>query len=338
MQLAVLNPRGNDREQHFRDGPGAPTDPGHAPVNYHAFAACTGGSFYRDAAAIPTEQKNVLMLVRRDLKACARAIFGLRRAGKNVVIALKESGTHQVASLLDRRSRLQLFQEICARSYGAIATTPETVPLLRGAGAHTVEFIATPYPVDDPRWDFAQPIEERRGIFVGTREFDVPSRNHLAALLTVRPLAEAMGEPVTVVNYGGWGDRRLLNQTRYSEGMLKIVEGRMPYAKYLQLVASHKLVFQLDSSAVPGQVAGDALLCRVPCVGGNGAVERLAFPELCGHGRTPEQLFDIATRLLDHPHDCEAVMTQALENARHTLSFAAGARSLGYFFGQFATT
>ena len=42
MKLAVLNPKGRDPEQHFPDGAGAPDDTQHAPVNFHAFAACTG--------------------------------------------------------------------------------------------------------------------------------------------------------------------------------------------------------------------------------------------------------------------------------------------------------
>jgi len=36
------------------------------------------------------------------------------------------------------------------------------------------------------------------GIFVGTREWDVPTRNHFAALLVARQLCETTGEPVTV--------------------------------------------------------------------------------------------------------------------------------------------
>ncbi|MHA3771759.1 hypothetical protein ACXR0O_09515 [Verrucomicrobiota bacterium sgz303538] len=334
FRLAVLNPGGNDPEQHFNDGAGAPGTGAHPPVNYHAFAACTEGAFYRKESAIPAEQKAVLMLIRRDLKACVRAIVGLRKSGKTVIVALKEAGSFQVASLLDGRSNLQLFQELCARANGALAATPELVPFFRAAGAHNTEFIPTPYPVEDTRWDFSVPIEERKGIFLGTREFDVPSRNHLAALLTIRTLAEAMGEPVTVFNVGGWSGRRMLRQLRYPEGLLNVVEGRMPYTRYLQLMARHKLVFQLDASAVPGQVAGDALLCRIPCIGGNGTTERFAFPQLCGYGRTPEQLFDMAARLLEHPHDCEAIVLDAVEHAKVSLGFAPIARQLSGFFGQ----
>ena len=275
MKLAVLNPRGKDPEQEFPDGAGTPDEAAHPPVNYHAFAACLNGAFYRKESAIPTDVKAVMVLVRRDLKAVRQALIDLRRAGKTTAIAFKEAGAFQVASLLAKPANLRLFHEICARADAAIATTPDLLPLLRAAGARHAEFIPTPYPVEDVRWDFGVPIEERRGIVVGTREFDTPSRNHLAALLVLKPLAESMGEPVTVFNADGWSGRRVLAQLGYPEGMLRVIEGRRPYPRYLRGVAKSKLVFQLDASAVPGQVAGDALLCRVPCVGGNGTTERL---------------------------------------------------------------
>jgi hypothetical protein len=126
----------------------------------------------------------------------------------------------------------------------------------------------------------------------------------------------------------------MLDRLRYGEGMLRVIEGRMPYPRYLRTVPAHKLVLQLDSSAVPGQVAGDALLCRLPCVGGNGTTERLAFPELCGHGRTAEQVLDLAARMLEHPHDVTETMEEALRLARERLSFSAVARRLRSFFAQ----
>jgi hypothetical protein len=334
MTLAVLNPGGNDPEQHFPDGAGAPDPQRHAPVNYHAFAACTRGAFFRKDAAVPAEMKHVLVLLRRDLKACRQAMIELKRAGKTVAVAFKEAGTHQIAELLARPARLALFQEICARADGAIATTPDAVPLFQSVGVRAVEFLPTPYPVEDLRWDFAIPPEERRGIFIGTREFDTPSRQHLAALLGIKLMAEAMMEPVTVFNVDGWRGRRMLDRLRYSEGMLKVIEGRMPYPRYLRTVALHKLVLQLDVSGVPGQVAGDALLCRLPCLGGNGTTERLAFPDLCGHGRTAEQVLDLAARMLEHSHDCEEAAAESQRLARERLSFAVVAKRVAAFFEQ----
>ena len=68
LRLAVLNPGGGDPFQAFPGRAGAPGTSGHPPVNYHAYAACTGGSFHRDAKTIPDEQNAVLLLLRRDLK------------------------------------------------------------------------------------------------------------------------------------------------------------------------------------------------------------------------------------------------------------------------------
>lgn len=336
MSLAVLNPGGNDPEQHFPDFAGKPDDAAHPPVNFHAFAACAGGAFYRKDQAIPADVKHVLLLLRSDLKASRNALNELRRAGRTVAVSLKEAGAFQVAALLGKADKLRLFQEICQRADAAIATVPDLAPLYLGAGARRVEFLPTPYPVEDPRWDFSAPLEERRGIFIGTREFATPSRNHLAALLAIRQIAEPMQEHVTVFNGDGWRGRRMLDRLQFSDSLLRIVEKRLPYPQYLRLMATHRLVWQLDASAVPGQVAGDALLCRVPCVGGNGTTERLVFPDLCGHGRTPEQLFDLAARLLEHPHDAQEIVGRALALARERLGFEAVAQRLTSLFTRLA--
>lgn len=335
MKIAVLNPKGRDADQEFADGAAEPSEAVHPPVNFHAFAACSGGGFYRDDRAIPADVKAVLLLLRGNLKASRQALLELRRAGKTVFVSFKEAGAFQIAVQLAKPDPLTLFREICARADGAIATTPDALPLYINAGVRGAEFIPTPYPVEDPRWDFGVQLEERSGIFVGTREFATPSRNHLAALLAIKPIAESMMEPVTVFNGDGWRGRRLIARLGFSEGQLRVIEKRLPYPGYLRLMAKHKLVWQLDASAVPGQVAGDALLCRVPCVGGNGTTERLVFPDLCGHGRGTEQLFDIAARLIEHPHDCAQVIERACELARERLSFAVVAKQLAEMFARY---
>lgn len=336
MKLAVLNPGGRDPQQSFPDGPGTPDAKFHPPVNFHAFAACTGGTFHRRDQAISAAEKSVLVVIGADLKAARQAMVELRRAGKTVAVTLKEAGGAQFATQFAKAAKLQLLQEICARADGAIATTADLVPIWTALGVRHTEFIPTPYPIDDERWNFSIPFEERRGIFVGTREFGVPSRNHLAALLTVHQLSSSMYEPVTVFNLDGWGGRKILDKLGYDERLLRVVQGELDYPRYLRILAKHKLVWQLDASAVPGQVAGDALLARVPCIGGNGTTERLAFPDLCGHGRSAEQLFDLAARLLEHPHDCEAVIERARDQARPQLDYAPIARQLAAFFQRIA--
>src|SRR5262249_8785541 len=154
----------------------------------------------------------------------------------------------------------------------------------------TASFIPTPYPLSQKEWDFSMRPDKQSGIFIGTREWKIPSRNHFAALLMARKLCEATGEPVTVFNLDGRKGRRLLSDLNFPAGKLNALEKEKPYPDYLREVAKHKIVLQLDRSRVPGQVAGDALLCRTVCVGGDSAIERIAFPKTFGAGRTFEQV------------------------------------------------
>jgi hypothetical protein len=201
-----------------------------------------------------------------------------------------------------------------------------------------VAYIPTPYPIEDQRWDFSVPIAKQSGIFIGTREWDVPSRNHLAALLVARELCEATGEPVTIVNLDGYKGRRLLGELNFPKGKLRLIEKWKTYPDYLRDVARHKIVLQLDRSHVPGQVAGDALLCRIPCVGGDGAIERIAFSKTCGEGRTINEIASMALDLLKNLELREAVVAESQERARERLSFEMVCSQLAKFFANVQST
>jgi hypothetical protein len=145
-------------------------------------------------------------------------------------------------------------------------------------------------------------------------------------------LCEATGEAVTVVNLDGYKGRRLLRELNFPEGKLRLIEKWKPYPDYLRDVARHKIVLQLDSSHVPGQVAGDALLCRIPCVGGDGAIERIAFSKTCGEGRTINEVASMALHLLRNPALDEAIIAESQKRALHGLSFEAVRTQLAKFF------
>lgn len=330
--LVVFNPRGRDRPQEFPDGAGRPDDPAaaHPPVNFHAYAACTRGSFLTDLPAVERTDpaRPVLLLLRRDARAGLRGLRQLRAGGRRVAVSFKETGHAQLAAQLGSPVALVPALAALREADAVLAPTPELAVFALAAGAARAGFIPTPYPVDDPRWDFSHvPAGERRGVWVGTREFDVPTRNHLAALLAAARLAEAAGEHVTVVNAGGRRGARMLTALGFApvpDAPRRFLPP-LPYADYLRAVSRHRLVFQLDRSGVPGQVAGDALLARVPCVGGDGAVERLAFPDLCGHGRDAGELLALAGEVLRGARLRPAATAE--------LSFAAGAARLAAFFG-----
>lgn len=315
--FVVINPGGRDAAQSFAAGAGSPSDPGHPPVNYHAYAACMGGHFLRDVKSIPDGARAALVLLRkRNLRAVLQTIEELKARGIRAWISFKESGAHQVADFLDDYDRSILFRRICAESDGYVSSTPDLEMLYRASGCRDGFFAPTPYPVGEDGWDFGISLEQRTGIFIGTREFDVPSRNHWQAVAVAAAIARELEVPAAVINPNGRHDLRLLKTIRGDNPYLHFIVGPLEYRDYLRLMAAHRVVFQLDASAVPGQVAGDALLCRMPCVGGNGAVDRIAFG-------TSDDVRGVLTNLMTN----DAAWNEAVENsqktARERLSFPA---------------
>ena len=154
-------------------------------------------------------------------------------------------------------------------------------------------------------------------------------------MLAARTLHARTGEPVTVLNPEGRQGARTLAALGFSpkeNAPLRIVRGPLPYTDYLRLMARHKLVFQLDRSGVPGQVAGDALLCRVPCVGGDGAIEQTVFPTLAGHDKEPALLVELAAGLLDDRERYDQTWRDAQARALETVSFRAMAAELAAYY------
>ena len=349
FSLAVLNPGGRDPEQHFPAGAGQPDTAGspHPPINYHAYAACSGGSFHNRYDKALATNRPVLLLLRQDFGPAWRCLRRLKKAGRTVAVAFKEAGSAQVAERLMQGSNLRRLTAIMEAADGCLASAPWLVDFFRalrpqasadalsaGVGG-TVRFFPTPYPVDDPRWNFSIPPPQRRGIFVGTREFDAASRQHLRAVLAARGLHARTGEPGTGLNPEGRRGAKALAALGFSmkeDAALRFVPGPLPYTDYLRFMARHRLVFQLDRSGVPGQVAGDALLCRLPCVGGDGAIERTVFPGLAGHDKEPEILVELAATLLGDRERYEQTWRDAQARAVETVSFRVVAAELAAYF------
>ncbi|HEY0369749.1 MAG TPA: hypothetical protein VGC85_09150 [Chthoniobacterales bacterium] len=322
FRLNVLSPGGRDPDQDFANDSNSAS---HAPVNFHAYAASTRGSFLRTVERAIEAQRPVLLLIRGDFRDSEKALVRLKEAGVPVAVSLKEIGLHQIADQLRDARKLDRFIRIVSEADGCIAPTSEAAEIFRSfcGSDKAVAFIPTPYPTQDPQWDFSRAPNERNGIFVGTREWDVLSRNHLAALVLARELSNETGATVTAYDFAGRSGKRLLDQLGFAPDKLRVLTERRGYANYLRVLAEHRIVLQLDSSFVPGQVAGDALLCRVPCVGGNGAIDRIGHPQTCGWNRRIDELRTVALKLLREPQSVEAP---------DAVSFETGARALADYF------
>lgn len=342
FRLAVVTPGGKDGRQSFPNGAGKLGAPGHLPVNFHAYAACTRGTYLSGDLAMP-EEDNVLLLIGGKMERAEALLRRLKDAGKKVVITIKETGLQQIGGHFQRFENWSAFKRICTLADGALATTFDTEPLYLAANRKLpVLFLPPPYPVEE--WDLSSP--EKSGIFIGTRQLFVTSRNHALALAMISPLAGEMNEPVTVIS-GRASDlppmKRVLNKVvdyshdwhrKFAESAphVRVISKQMPAQEYLRTMAGHKLVFQLDQSSVPGQVAGDALLCRIPCVGGNGTAERIIFPDLCGHGRTTGEILDASRRLLSDQVYCLEVVQRSVELAIEKMSYSVAKECLRSFW------
>jgi hypothetical protein len=322
MRIDVLNPGGRDAPVDYRSGVGAPDPRLHPPVNYWAYAAATAGQFHQDVDAVRDPCDAVIVLLRRRNGAAIRAIERLKRAGRRVLVSWKETGLHQIDQQTRWWWQRSSFHRALSMADGAVAATQASVELYRkdAPNGFRVHFVPTPYPVDVAGWDFSIPVAERRGILIGTREFDVPSRRHEAALALAAEIAARDKVPVTVM-CDQPRDRTIVAKL-LSGVALTVIEQRLPYPDYLRMVARHRLVLQLDRSAVPGQVAGDALLSRIVCLGGNGTSEQIAFPEFSAMNDHAHEIEDAARLLLTDATAYRAAIERSQALAAQNLSFS----------------
>jgi hypothetical protein len=324
MRVDVLNPDGRDAPVDYRGGVTAPAAPGHPPINFWAFAAATGGRFHQSVATVTEPCDAVLVLIRQRVNVSRDAVRALKRRGCRVWVSWKETGRYQIPEQTRWWFRRSQLRELLAAADGALAATAAAAACYREYGPPElpVHGLPTPYPVDVPGWDHSCPVAERRGIFIGTRQFDVPGRRHAEALALANDVARQTGARVTVCNFDGSRAaaqvRRLLPDVRE----LQLVEQRMSYSDYLRLMASHRLVLQRDASGVPGQVAGDALLCRLVNVGGDGAVQQRIFAEFAEPACGEAALREAGIRLLTDDAFYAGAVATSQQRALDQLSFA----------------
>src|SRR5205809_3287147 len=151
FRLAVLNPGGRDQEQHFGENRSA-TANGHAPVNFHAYAACTHGAVFRETKRAIATNWPVLLLLRGDFRASERALAELKKSKCKAVVALKETGAHQIAQQLSDPARFARFVKSVREANGGISTTAEADDFFRLFCDNGIAFVTTHYPVDDENW------------------------------------------------------------------------------------------------------------------------------------------------------------------------------------------
>lgn len=287
-------------------------------------AAATGGGFHASTATIGGDRRHILVLITRRARDLDQALKHLRDRGHHIYLTWKECGRHQLEDWFADSANGSLARQLDDQIDGWIAASPATIDHFRSwrPRSRVIE-LPTPYPIDEPSWRrYDLPASERGGIFIGTREFGVPARRHAESLAIAKKLAMARpGLAITMVNGDGW--RGSWKIWRATSGLNVLSFPPMSYKAYAEMISRHRLVLQRDESGVPGQVAGDALLAGVPCLGGNGMVDQLAFGHLPSARDTEDMVIAEVSRLLDDETHADEVMRVARDRAMETLSFAA---------------
>jgi len=321
MSFEVLQPGSRWRSRFFPNGPSDPEETARPPEGILAYAACRNGSFHPSLGSLPETSSDVLLVLdKKNLRQALSSLQFLRRRGVRVRVICRESRAADFAELLCDVTRCELFVEICQCSDGAIATTPESVSLFESVGSPETQFIPPPCAVDFPSWDFSQPPEKRRGIFVGTNSFHAAESNHMVAILMADRLSRELECPLAVVNTEGRRGGMILKSLRKKNPLFFIVEAPIDYVDLLRVMSLHRIVWHLDEGCGPGTSASAALLCRIPCVGGNGAIERSAFPRLCSPA-SREELLESARLLLTNDKVWKEAVEASQQRAADFLSF-----------------
>jgi hypothetical protein len=209
----------------------------------------------------------------------------------------------------------QLF-EICD---GILSPTEDLCPLLKWiAPEHTpVEFIPTPYPLHLSEQIELTSNAAKQGIFIGTRETHTVSRHHIHTLAIARELSEVTGRHVTFIDSSSGKSNALLKTFDLQSKPFETLKP-LSYLNYLKTISKHEIVIQLDESHVPGQVAGDCLLAKTCCIGGNGQIERMTHP--CPSVQ-PSELYQLALERLKDPASRDLQVSQALSHARERCDY-----------------
>ena len=162
---------------------------------------------------------------------------------------------------------------------------------------------------------------------IGTREFNVPSRQHAEAINIAAEVAAKTKCPLTIINPKGKKHHGKIAKAvgNLPKKQLHIIDQSLPYRDYLKLIAAHRVVFQLDTSGVPGQVAGDCLLANTLCVGGNGEVESIAYADfaIVDNDINSRNWSKILTKLLTNDDHYQKALDNSRAIAASTLSFSA---------------
>src|SRR5690606_23121536 len=124
--LAVLNPKGRDPHLDYAEGPSNYDPQVHAPVNFHAYAAATFGTFSHCANRLLEERDRydaVLVVILRRVWVGLEAVRLLEAVGMRDIVAVKGGGHIEVSVHPNPARAVDADMEVLSRAAAILSPT-----------------------------------------------------------------------------------------------------------------------------------------------------------------------------------------------------------------------
>ena len=297
------------------------------PLGYIGFAVASHGRIFRTLTDSVADPQPILIVADARLEAAKSAIQTIRNAAANaprrVLLTFVERAMKEIMAELRNPQSMERFKALLNLADGMIVSAPELLGFINSLNVNCqCIHIPAPYPLENPQWDVSLPTNQRSGIFFGDIPFREPDRNMLAWLYAAAEIAAKTGHHLSIFSTPGFSQGPTAAQLGLSAPMFTQIPA-CDYGSYLQHLASHRIVIKPNSLDGVSNVAGDALLSRIICVGGEGTLERVAFRESCGSGRSSDNIRAIAESLLTDDAFYDRQVEKSQQIAMQSMSFGA---------------
>lgn len=319
---------------------------GRPPLAWHSYAAATNGFVYLyDESFLSPKMFNCDLAIVTVDKYIAPLDFvtkSLKSKGIPVVYGMHEGlQTIQRLPLLSGNPKIfQSIRNIAAKNNitGWIDPMPQQMKTFFELYSKTAspEFkvysIPSAWPLHVSE-HFTIPEKNRKGIMIGASDFgNFTLRNTMIDFVIAAYISNELDIPVTLI-MGHNSQTCSLFTKAYKQWFkntnnLNVITSKMPYVKWLNLLAKHKICINVDMSLSQGQVVGDCALVGVPCIGGNSTIQGLIYPSLAFDTINLDEVYASAINLCKHDDIYHAVCRSSNINALSAISFERTAKNL----------
>lgn len=249
--------------------------------SWHSLACCLETEFFvynKPKWEGVYKYKAVILLVNRDLQAVEPLIKKLKLMKKKVAVGFHENGSDLLLQSMDPNWLVQ-FKKLIDLAGAQWNVVMQWQDMFRGLHNKSIISSGMAIPFDVWSHGITKPVEERKGILIGTRTLNMRiPRNTWYSLILCNRVAQEVDTHITYLNEDHFDMQDYCNKLGLDR--IKVVKGPLPsYFDWLELISAHKFVYHYDTAHTLGQVLSDCLLVDVPCYGGNSDNNQYIYTE-----------------------------------------------------------